>query len=85
MEYVAELKVDGLSMALHYEQGRFARGGDARQRRARRRRHPERARHPAVPLVLSGAGVPAELEVRGEVFFPRSRFEAMNREREERG
>ncbi|HEY6547774.1 MAG TPA: NAD-dependent DNA ligase LigA, partial [Vicinamibacteria bacterium] len=37
----------------------------------------------AVPLRLSGALVPDELEVRGEVFLPRSRFDAINREREE--
>ncbi|HEV7499955.1 MAG TPA: NAD-dependent DNA ligase LigA, partial [Vicinamibacteria bacterium] len=39
----------------------------------------------SVPLGLSGANVPEELEVRGEVYFPRSRFEAMNREREAAG
>ena len=37
----------------------------------------------AVPLVLSG-DAPAALEARGEVFFPRARFEAMNRDRVER-
>jgi DNA ligase (NAD+) len=84
MEYVAELKVDGLSMALHYEHGRFVRGvtrgngvrGDDVTPNVRAIR--------AVPLVLSGSGVPAALEARGEVFFPRSRFEAMNRDRVER-
>ena len=39
----------------------------------------------AVPLTLHGEDVPAELEVRGEVFLPRSRFQAINRDREERG
>ena len=84
MDYVAELKIDGLSMALHYEGGRLVRGvtrgdgvrGDDVTPNVRAIR--------AVPLVLSGPDVPAELEVRGEVFLPRSRFEAINREREER-
>ena len=84
LEYVAELKVDGLSMAIHYEQGRFTRGvtrgdgirGDDVSPNVRAIR--------AVPLVLSGADVPTVLEARGEVFFPRSRFEAMNRDRLER-
>ena len=84
MEYVAELKVDGLSMALHYEQGRLVRGvtrgngvrGDDVTPNVRAIR--------AVPLVLAGRDVPAALEARGEVFFPRSRFEAMNRDRVER-
>jgi DNA ligase (NAD+) len=83
MSYVAELKVDGLSMALHYEQGRLVRGvtrgdgvrGDDVTLNVRAIR--------AVPLVLSGEGAPRSLEVRGEVFLPRSRFEAINREREE--
>jgi DNA ligase (NAD+) len=84
MEYMTELKVDGLSMALHYEQGRLVRGvtrgngvrGDDVTPNVRAIR--------AVPLALQGDDVPAALEVRGEVFFPRSRFEAMNRDRVER-
>jgi DNA ligase (NAD+) len=83
MVYVAELKIDGLSMALHYEQGRLVRGvtrgdgvrGDDVTPNVRAIR--------AIPLVLSGEDVPSLLEVRGEVFLPRSRFEAINREREE--
>jgi DNA ligase (NAD+) len=83
MTYVAELKIDGLSMALHYEEGRLVRGvtrgdgvrGDDVTPNVRAIR--------AVPLVLSGEDVPDSLEVRGEVFLPRSRFEAINREREE--
>ena len=81
--YVAELKIDGLSMALHYQKGRFVRAvtrgdgvrGDDVTPNARAIR--------AIPLVLRGESVPDELEVRGEVYLPRSRFEAMNREREE--
>lgn len=81
--YAAELKVDGLSMALHYEGGRLARAvtrgdgvrGDDVTANARAIR--------AIPLELSGEGVPDELEARGEVYLPRSRFEAINREREE--
>ncbi len=82
--YTAELKVDGLSMALHYENGLFVRGvtrgdgvrGDDVTPNVRAIR--------AVPLKLRGGDdLPAELEVRGEVYLPRSRFQAMNREREE--
>ena len=85
IDYVAELKIDGLSMALHYEKGRLVRGvtrgdgvrGDEVTPNVRAIR--------TVPLRLHGADVPDELEVRGEVYFPRSRFEAMNRERERAG
>jgi DNA ligase (NAD+) len=80
--YVAELKIDGLSMSLHYEGGRLARAvtrgdgvrGDDVTPNARTIR--------AIPLVLRGGEVPAALEVRGEVYLPRTRFEAINRERE---
>ena len=85
IDYVAELKIDGLSMALHYEGGQLARGvtrgdgvrGDEVTPNVRAIR--------TVPLRLHGTDVPEELEVRGEVYFPRSRFEAMNREREAAG
>jgi DNA ligase (NAD+) len=80
--YTAELKVDGLSIALHYEQGRLVRGvtrgdgvrGDDVTPNVRAIR--------SVPLVLAGRDVPVELEARGEVYLPRARFEALNRERE---
>jgi DNA ligase (NAD+) len=85
MTYVAELKIDGVSIALHYEGGRLARAvtrgdgvrGDDVMPNVRAIR--------AVPLTLGGEEVPSELEARGEVFIPRSRFEAINREREARG
>jgi DNA ligase (NAD+) len=81
--YTAELKIDGLSMALHYEDGRLVRAvtrgdgvrGDDVTPNARAIR--------AIPLVLRGDGVPAGLEARGEVYLPRTRFDAINREREE--
>jgi DNA ligase (NAD+) len=81
--YVAELKVDGLSISLTYEDGQLVRGvtrGDgfrgedvtANVRTIR-----------AIPLALA-APVPGRIEVRGEVFMPRSAFDRINREREER-
>ena len=83
--YTAEPKIDGLSMALHYESGQLTRAvtrgdgvrGDDVTPNARAIR--------AIPLVLRGRGVPEALEARGEVYLPRTRFEAINREREEAG
>lgn len=82
--YVAELKIDGLSIALTYEDGNFVRGatrGDGI--------HGEDVTSNvktirAVPLRLKG-GVSGRCEVRGEVYLPRAAFERLNREREERG
>jgi DNA ligase (NAD+) len=85
IDYVAELKIDGLSMALHYEQGRLVRGVTRGDGVRGDDVTPNVRAIKAVPLALSGDEVPAELEVRGEVFLPRSRFLAINREREERG
>ncbi len=81
--YVAELKIDGLSISLTYEDGQLVRGvtrGDgsrgedvtANVRTIR-----------AIPLALA-TPVPGRIEVRGEVFMPRSAFDRVNREREER-
>ena len=87
IEYVAELKIDGLSIALHYENGVLSRGvtrGDGRigeevTQNARTIR--------AVPLRLkSGArAINTDLEVRGEVFIPLEVFQKTNAEREEQG
>ena len=85
LAYVAELKVDGLSMALHYEEGRFVRGVTRGDGVRGDDVTPNVRAIKAVPLKLRGEDVPAELEVRGEVYLPRSRFQAMNREREEAG
>jgi DNA ligase (NAD+) len=82
--YVAELKIDGLSIALTYEGGRLVRGatrGDgvrgenvtANVRTIR-----------AIPLSLRG-GPAGRMEVRGEIYLPRASFERINREREETG
>jgi DNA ligase (NAD+) len=80
--YVAELKIDGLSMALHYEKGHLAHGVTRGDGVRGDDITPNVRAIKAVPLVLQGPHVPSELEVRGEVYLPRRRFEAINRERE---
>ena len=87
IEYVAELKIDGVSLSLQYENNVMVRGvtrGDGRigeevTQNARTIR--------SVPLRLkSGArAMAADVEVRGEVFIPRDVFEKTNAEREEQG
>jgi DNA ligase (NAD+) len=83
VEYVAELKIDGLSISLTYEDGRLVRGvtrgdgfrGEDVTSNVRTIR--------AIPLVLAQP-VPSRIEVRGEVYLPRAAFDRVNREREER-
>jgi DNA ligase (NAD+) len=83
LTYVAELKIDGLSIALTYEGGRLVRGvtrGDGVQ--GEDVTFNVRAIKP-IPQRLKD-GPTERIEVRGEVFLPRASFERINREREER-
>ena len=79
---VAEPKIDGLAMALVYEDGRLVQAatrGDGR----RGENVTENIRQiPDVPQRLSGTR-PARFEVRGEVYMPKAGFEAMNASIEE--
>ncbi len=84
IDYVAEPKIDGLSMALHYEEGRLVRGVTRGDGVRGDDVTPNVRAIKAVPLTLRGEDVPKRLEARGEVFLPRARFDAINREREER-
>lgn len=80
--YVAELKIDGLSIALTYEGRQLVRGvtrGDGL--RGEDVTSNVRAIR-AIPLALR-AGPSGRFEVRGEVYFPRAAFERLNRERED--
>jgi DNA ligase (NAD+) len=84
VDYVTELKIDGVSIALTYEDGQFVRGatrgngivGEDVTMNVRTIR--------AIPLRLTEK-IPGRIEVRGEVYLPRQAFEKMNREREEIG
>lgn len=82
--YVAELKVDGLSLSLRYEGRRLVEAltrGDGESGEL----VTENARTIAdIPLRLP-ADAPERLTVRGEVFLSRKRWEALNRERDARG
>ena len=80
--YVAELKIDGVSIALRYEDGVLVRGA-TRGDGVRGEDVTENVRTiRTIPLRLSE---PATLEVRGEVFYPRSAFRKVNAEREAAG
>ena len=84
VEYVAELKIDGASIALTYENGLLTKGatrGDgSRGEDVTSNLRTVRA----IPLRLAGA-VPDRVEIRGEVFLPRKAFERTNAERQEAG
>jgi DNA ligase (NAD+) len=90
IEYVCELKLDGMSLALIYEDGRLVRGitrgdgtiGEDVTLNVRTVR--------SIPLSipkdkLKKAGIPANFEVRGEMLMPLAAFRKMNQDREEKG
>jgi DNA ligase (NAD+) len=90
LEYLCELKLDGMSLALVYKDGHLERGitrgdgstGEDVTLNVRTVR--------SVPLSISKdklkkAGIPADFEVRGEMLMPVAAFRKMNEEREKQG
>lgn len=80
VEYVAELKIDGLAMALHYQNGTFiqalTRGdGSVGEDVSENIRCIK-----SIPMEIP---YQEELEVRGEIFMPKASFQRINREKEE--
>ncbi len=79
-EYTVEPKVDGLSMALFYEDGVFVRGATRGDGRTGEDVTENLKTIRSIPRRLPG--VKGRLIVRGEVFMPVRVFEALNAERE---
>jgi DNA ligase (NAD+) len=85
IEYVCELKYDGVSISLRYENGRLVRGvtrgdgekGDDVTANVKTIR--------SIPLILKKGNIPVLVEIRGEIFLPHKGFEKMNDERAEAG
>lgn len=83
VEYVAELKIDGLAVSLTYREGLLAVGATRGDGETGEDITPNIKTIRAVPLMLSGA--PELLEVRGEVYMSKQAFARLNSEREEAG
>jgi DNA ligase (NAD+) len=90
VDYVCELKLDGMSLALIYEDGKLVRGitrgdgsvGEDVTLNVRTVR--------SIPLSISHeklkkAGIPVNFEVRGELLMPTAAFKKLNEERERNG
>ncbi len=81
--YITELKIDGLSMNLVYENGVLTRGLTRGDGRVGEDVTANVKTIRSIPLFIENA--PAYMEVRGEVFMPRESFTRLNRERDEAG
>ncbi|MBR5480043.1 MAG: NAD-dependent DNA ligase LigA [Clostridia bacterium] len=81
-EYVVELKIDGLSVALEYEKGIFVRGATRGDGAVGEDVTANLKTIKTIPLSIENA--PERLIVRGEVYMPYEVFLRLNEEREER-
>lgn len=89
IEYVVELKIDGVAITLWYENGLFARGatrgdgfkGDDVSANLKTIRQ--------IPLLLEPSDkkhkIPPLMEIRGEIYLPNKEFQRLNEQREEEG
>jgi DNA ligase (NAD+) len=90
VDYVCELKLDGMSLALIYEGGKLARGvtrgdGSVGEDVTLNVRTVRSIPLFIPPATLKKAGMPPEFEVRGELLMPTASFKKINEERERNG
>jgi DNA ligase (NAD+) len=81
--YVTEPKIDGLAISLVYEDGKFVRGATRGDGRIGEDVTHNLRTIKAIPLSIDDA--PDLVEVRGEIYFPRSGFQELNERRAEAG
>src|SRR5579863_2274020 len=77
-EYVCELKIDGLAMALTYEQGKFTIGATRGDGLIGEDWTPNVRTLRSLPQKLRGERIPAKVEVRGEIYMSTQSFEKLN-------
>lgn len=78
LHWLCELKIDGLAIALLYEDGRLVRAATRGDGRTGEDVTLNVRTITGVPVRLAGDDVPERIEVRGEVYFPVADFEALN-------
>lgn len=83
VEYITELKIDGLSMNLVYEDGRLVQGLTRGDGRVGEDVTANVKTIRSIPLYIENA--PPYMEIRGEVYMPRESFARLNEERDEAG
>lgn len=83
--YVCELKVDGIAVALTYDDGILTQGATRGDGEVGEDITPNLRTVPVIPLKLMSASFPAQMEVIGEVYMPEASFLHLNEERLERG
>jgi DNA ligase (NAD+) len=79
-EYVCELKIDGLAMALTYEHGRLTVGASRGDGLIGEDWTPNIRTVRSIPQKLRGDRIPGKVEVRGEIYMSTKSFEKLNEE-----
>ena len=82
VEYVVELKIDGLAMSVQYANGKFIRAVTRGDGKVGEDVTNNVRTIKSIPMEISYLG---ELDVRGEVYMPKSSFEKLNKQRSENG
>ena len=82
-DFTVEPKVDGLSVALEYENGKFVRGATRGDGNVGEDVTENLKTIRSIPMTIDNA--PTRLIVRGEVYMPKKTFEELNRRREQDG
>jgi len=85
IEYVVELKIDGLSANITYEKGKLTAGATRGDGETGENVTLSIKTIRAIPLVLLDGDIPELIEIRGEVYMDVKEFQALNKERENEG
>ena len=85
VEYVVELKIDGVSANITYEKGKLSIGATRGDGETGEDVTQNIKTIRAIPLTLLGKNIPDFVEIRGEVYMERKDFEILNKEREKAG
>lgn len=85
LEYVCELKYDGVAIGITYKNGELIRAVTRGDGTEGEEITPNVRTIKSIPLTLIGKDYPEEFEIRGEIILPHKSFAKMNKEREEAG
>lgn len=85
IEFVCELKYDGVAIGIKYVDGQFTRAVTRGDGTKGEEVSANVRTIKTIPMQARGTGYPNEFEIRGEIFFPRDGFNKLNQEREALG
>jgi DNA ligase (NAD+) len=83
--YTTEIKIDGAAVSLTYANGHLTLAATRGNGVIGEDITPNLRTIPDIPLQIKGSGLPALMEIRGEVYLPLKNFEKLNQERAEEG